>query len=179
MNNGAHRNRARGAACERDNAKCTAVVTALLHPDKGPAAAVEARHQMARQLLHRHDVVNQDLAIHGRHEVGPVQLFPVAQNPIHLVHGGECARLQLRRATGYHDGGAGLLPPCLADGLPSLAHRFGCDGAGVDDDCVLQAGIMGLIAHHFRLIGIQAAAKINDPIVRRTILAAIHATDCR
>ena len=72
------------------------------------------------------------------------------------------SRLDLRRAAGDDDARARALAPELADGLRGLAHGLRRDGAGVDDDGVVEPGRSGVAAHHLQLVGIEPAAQGDD-----------------
>src|SRR3546814_8166111 len=76
-----------------------------------------------------------------------------------LGHGGEACGIDLRRAAGDDDLGVGVLAPCLADRLARLALGLAGDGAGVHDDGVVESCRLGVDAHDFGFVGVEAAAE--------------------
>ena len=87
-------------------------------------------------LAHRHDVVDHDplAALDAEPCEGlGFELLLIADDVIDLVHGGEPAGIDLRRAAGDDDLGVGALAPRAADRLARLAHRLRGHRAGVDD----------------------------------------------
>src|SRR3546814_15039545 len=68
-------------------------------------------------------------------------------------------RSDLRRAAGDDDLGVGVLAPCLADRLARLALGLAGDGAGVHDDGVVESCRLGVAAHDFGFVGVEAAAE--------------------
>ncbi|MCY1306783.1 hypothetical protein D9M70_566630 [compost metagenome] len=48
------------------------------------------------------------------------------------------------------------------DCLARLAHRLAGDGAGVDEDGVVQPRLLGFGPHHFGFVGIETAAEGYD-----------------
>src|SRR5690606_18839227 len=67
------------------------------------------------------------------------------------------------------DGGVRVLAPRAPDRLPRLALGLGRDGAGVEDDGIVEARGARMTAHHLGLIGVQAAAE-GDDLGRHTLL---------
>ena len=94
------------------------MVAAVLDLHIGAGLGAEAIDQMARRLLHRHDVVDLDpLGIAAAETLeGPrFGLLAIADDVIHLVHGGEAGRIDLRGAAGDHDLGVRILAARLAE----------------------------------------------------------------
>ncbi len=141
------------------------MITAVLDLNVGARARREALQQMVCRFAHRHNVVDQDLfgvARRQRGECFRLHLFRIADHMVDFRHRGKNLRVQLRRATSHDDGRVGIIAPRLADGLARLAHRFACHRTGVDDDSRSQPGARAMLAHDFRLVGIQAAAECED-----------------
>ena len=103
-----------------------------------------------------------------------MHLLGVADDAIDLRHVGEAAGLDLRGAAG--DDEARMRPLALepTDGLAGLAHRLGGDGAGVDDDGVLEPGGGGMAPHDLRLESVEPAAQRDDADRRCRIVATCH-----
>ena len=69
----------------------------------------------------------------------------IAEDEIDLGHVRECVGLGLRGAAGDDDARVGVFAARAADRLPRLAHGFGGDGAGVDEDRVGEPGLFGAL----------------------------------
>lgn len=63
-----------------------------------------------------------------------------------------------------------IVAPRPPDRLARLANGLARDRAGVDEDGIVQPGLLSLASHHFGFVGIEPAAEGND-------LHAAHRTD--
>src|SRR5690606_15821640 len=81
----------------------------------------------------------------------------VADDEVDLRHVAKSARLGLGGAAGDDDAGVGVLAARLAHRLLGLAYRLGGDGAGIDDDGVVEPRLFRLGLHHRAFIGVEAA----------------------
>ena len=135
------------------------MVAAVLHLDIGAGAIGRGFRQIGRGLFQALDVIDpHPFRRQGLRAIGAGRAFQaIAQHRIDLVHGGEGVRIDLGGAAGDDHSGARSFAAQAANSLARLPHRFGGDGAGVEDHRVRQtigAGAgQGLIA----LIGVQAA----------------------
>ena len=166
----AGRHRAGGAAAKRNDAERAAMVAAILYLHVGPRPAAEAIDQVAGGLADRHDVVDLHALGLARREPGPglsMGLLAVAEHMVDLRHGGEPRGLDLRRASRHDDPRRRVLAPGAADGLHGLPHGLGCHRAGIDDDCIAEAGRRCMPAHHLGLVGVEAAAQRDEGRFRR------------
>src|SRR5262249_27635634 len=139
----AHRHAAGIAPAIGNNAEGAAVVATILHLQEGAGAAVETVHELRGGFFDAHNVVDAD-ALRARHAeigiAGGLKFFLVADDLIDFGHGGIGFGLHLRGASGDNDAGIGAGAAGLADRLFGLAHGFGGNGAGIDDDGVGQSG---------------------------------------
>ena len=137
------------------------MVAAVLHLDEGAGAAVEPVDQMAGGLVHRHDVVDADTGVLAQAEiVAPrLELLGIAEDEVDLGHGGEGFRVDLGGAAGDDDAGVRIVAARLADRLAGLAHGLGRHRAGVDQDGVAHAGLLGAAAHDLGFQRVQPAAE--------------------
>ena len=158
VGDGADRDRAVGAAAERDDAERAAVVAALLHLHEGSGAAGELGDQVRGGFARGHDVGNRGSGA-GQPAFRP-QFVVVAEHAVNVRQGGPGGWVDLRGAAGDDDAGLGPLARDAADGLAGLAFGLGGNGAGVDDHGVGRAG--GQTAHDLAFIGVQAAAEGED-----------------
>src|SRR5207244_11746195 len=114
---------------------------AVLDLHVGARPRAEAVDQRVRGLAHRHDVADGHARavsqVQGAESAG-VHLLGIADDAIDLRHVRKAARLDLRRAAGYNEARTRALALEPADRLAGLADRLGGDGAGVDDDGVLE-----------------------------------------
>ena len=98
----------------------------------------------------------------GRLPAFRLHLLVIADHEIDFAHRGEHVRVHLRRASRHDDAGGRVFAARLADCLPRLAFGFRRHRAGVEDDGIAEPRRFGMGAHHFRLIGVEAAAEGDD-----------------
>ena len=136
------------------------MVAALLHLDDGPGAAVEAFDQMRRCLAHREnspaDTPAEIAVAFGAH------LFGIAEHGVDFGHCREARGIDLRRATRDDERAPRMFAAQLADGLPRLTLGLGRNGAGIDDDRVVEPGRLGMPADRFGFEGVEAATERDD-----------------
>ncbi len=140
------------------------MVAAVLHLDEGASPTIHALDEVRGGFAHAHDVVDLHLVIQRHAEcyggiAFSLQLVGVANHEVDLGHIAEGAGLGLGGAAGDDDAALGIVALGLADGLLGLPDRFGGNGAGIDDDGVVEPGLLGFGLHHFAFIGIEAAAE--------------------
>src|SRR5579884_2204591 len=155
-----YRQGSRIAAAKGDDAKCTAVVAAVLHLHKSTRAAFNARDRMRPHRLYRHDVSDSDLML--RPPQPSVELLFVAGDAVYFRHCGERFRRGLCRTAGHDNARMRPLAADAADALLGLPHRFGGDGASVHDDTLADARVRPAPPDHLRFVRVQAAAEGDD-----------------
>ncbi len=117
------------------------MIAAILDLDVGTRARAEAVHHVQSCFLDAHDVVDGDtleVRLGEAAECSGLHFLGVADHMIDLGHVGELLGLDLSGAAGDDDAGVGAIAARPADRLPGLAHGLARDGAGVDDDAVLE-----------------------------------------
>ncbi len=143
------------AAPMRDHAEGAAMVAAILDLDKGADMVGKTRGQMRRRDADRHDVLH----LHSR-GIGPGgrhQFFGVADDAVDFGHRGEAVRIDLRRAAGNRDLGAGVRAAGAADRGAGFGHGGARHRAAVDD--------------HQRPIGVDRADRLAFGEVQATAQA--------
>ena len=118
-----------------------AVAASLLDLNKGALASFKAGYQVTVVVVIGKNVA--DNAFFGK-VAGQVffdfGLFPVAEYQIDLRHGSKFARRYLSGTAGNDYPGVRVFAAEFADGLPALAFSLAGNGAGVDNDNVVQSG---------------------------------------
>src|SRR5690606_36498127 len=168
----AHRHGTGIAATIGNDAEGAAMIAAILHLHKGTRAAFNGIDHMACGFTHFHSVVDAHLfelvdAEIRQHPVGiGFQLFLIAENEVHFLHGGKIVGFGLRGAAGDDNARFRVFAASLADRLTLLAHGFRRHRTGIEDDrAILQfaeTGGIGLALHHLGFIGVEAASESYD-----------------
>ena len=168
IDDGSHRYGAGIAAAIGNDAESAAMVAAILHLDERAHMAVDVPDHLRRRRLDAHDVVDPELLFSRNAEIrqaaigGARQLLLVAEHGIDLRHRGEGLLFRLRGAAGNDDAGMRMVAPRPADRLAGLAHGLTGHRTGVDQDGVVEPGLLSLRLHHFGFICVEAAAEGND-----------------
>ena len=141
------------------------MIAAVLYSDVSPRPRSEAVDHVRGLLAHRHDVV--DLHPRARCDGKPgesfrLHLLAVADDMIDFRHIGETLRFRLRRAARDDNARVGLVATKATDRLRRLSHRFTRDGAGVDDDRIVEPGVLSMPPHDLGLVRIEPAAERYD-----------------
>ncbi len=141
------------------------MIAAVLHLYVGARTRSEALDEMAGGFAHAHDVVDLHALRAGGRKPGErlrPHLLGVADDVIDFAQRGKALGLDLCGAAGDDDARRRVLAAQPADGLRRLAHGLGRDGARVDDDRVVEARILRVLAHDVGLIRIEPAAERYD-----------------
>ncbi len=140
------------------------MIAAVLDLHKGPGAPLHPVNQMARCFAYGHDVIHEDpfFARGGEAETLAAHLLRIAEHPCDFRHGRKTVRIDLGGATGHDDGRAGALAGGAANGPAGLTNGLIGDRTGIDDHHVLGTGRVGVGAHDFGFIGIEAASQSDE-----------------
>ena len=126
-----HRQRARIAAPERDDAEGAAMVAAVLHLQEGAGVAFDAVDRVRGVRVTAMMSPTAMRSLSSAHDAR-IELLLVADHAIDLGHRRKRLRFGLRGAAGDDDARVRALAPDAADGLARLPHRFRRHRAGVD-----------------------------------------------
>ncbi len=151
------------------------MIAAVLDLDVSACSRAEAADHVARGFLDAHDVVDDhtlEPVDRERAEGLGLDLLTVADDVVDLGHFREALGLDLCGTAGDDNACCGMLAAQLADCLRRLAHGLARDGAGIDDDAVLDAGVACMLAHHLGLVDIEAAAEGYDKRFRHCFRGA-------
>ena len=145
------------------------MIAAVLDLDEGACATVEALDKMCGSLSSRHDIVHLNGSVVERIKDFALELLRVAEDNIYFGHVRVARGIDLGRAARDNDPGGRVLAPRATDRLAGLPLGLGRDGTGIDDDGVGQTGGIGMLAHHFGLVGVKSTSESEN--FGRTVLS--------